>query len=60
MCFGVCIYVGGNNDVSAGTSVDNDVNINVGIRLYIREGIGLGCGMICGFWGSNDAMTVSE
>ena len=49
MCFGVGIYVDGNNDVSPGTSVDNDVNINLGIGLYMREGIGFGCGMGCRF-----------
>ena len=60
MCFGVGICVGGNDDVSAGTSVDDDVNINLGIGLYMREGIGSGCGLGCGFWGSGDAMTVSK
>jgi len=60
VCFGVGICVGGNDDVSAGTSVDDDVNINLGIGLYMREGIGSGCGLRCGFWGSGDAMTVSK
>ena len=57
---GLRIYIDGNNDVSPGTSVDNDVNINLGIVLYMREGSGLGCGLGCGFWGSGDAMTVSK
>ena len=61
MCFGVGICVGGNDDCfSAGTSVDDDVNINLGISLGLREGIGLGCGMGCGFWGSHDAITISK
>ena len=60
MCFGVGIYVGGNDDGSAGNSVDDDVKINLGIGLYMREGSGLGCGLGCGFWGSGDAMMVSK
>ena len=51
---------GGNDDVSAGTSVDDDGNIDLGIGLGMREGIGLGCGMGCGFWGSRDDMKVSK
>ena len=43
-----CIFVndnevcGGNDDGSAGNSVDYDGNINLGIGLGMREGIGLG------------------
>ena len=51
---------GGNDDVSAGTSVDDDEKINLGIGLGIIEGIGLVCGMGCGFWGSRDGMKVSK
>ena len=60
MCFGFGICVGGNDDVSAGTSVDDDVNINLNMGFFIREGNGLGCGLGCRFWGSGDAMTVSK
>jgi len=57
----LCVFgVGGNGDVSAGTSVDDEGNINLGIGLGMREGIVLGCGMGCGFWGSRDTMTVSK
>ena len=51
---------GGYDDVSAGTSVDDDGNINWGIGLDMREGVGLGCGMGCGFGGSGDVITVSK
>ena len=60
MCFGVGICVGGNDDGSAGTSVDDDGNINLGIGLGMIEGIGLVCGTGCGFWGSRDDMKVSK
>jgi len=48
VCFGVGIDVGGNDDGSAGTSVDDDGNINLSI------------GLRCGFWRSSDAETVSN
>ena len=51
---------GGNDDGSAGTSVDDDGNINLGIGLVMGEGIGLGCGVGYGFWGSHDDMKVSK
>ena len=51
---------GGNDDVSAGTSVDDGGNINLDNGLGMREVIGLGCGMGCGFWGSHDDMKVSK
>ena len=35
---------GGNDDVSAGNSVDDDESINLGIELGMREDIGLDCG----------------
>ena len=60
MFFGVGICVGGNDDISAITSVDDAGNNNLGIVLGMREDIGLGCGMGCGFWRSGDAMTVSR
>jgi len=61
-----CIFVndnevcGGNDDDSAGTSVDDDGNITLSIELGMREGIGLVCGIGYGFWGSCDATTVSK